>query len=112
MKDVASFFISLFQDLKLPVRWVAFISLLVFISAGVLGYEQLTGHFYLAKLERKVTLLKGLQTIADSGIDNHPELKTTYEKAASELSSFEVRTTASYIPSLEIGNTIALGKAI
>jgi hypothetical protein len=112
LKDIASFFVSLFQDLKLPIRWVAFISLLMFIILGALGFEQLTGHFYLSKLERKVALLKSLQTIADAGIDNHPELKTVYEKAASELLSFEVRTPASYIPSLQIGGPNTLGKAI
>jgi hypothetical protein len=112
LKDIASFFVSLFQGLKLPIRWVAFISLLVFIIVGALGFEQFTGYFYLSKLERKVDLLKDLQTIADAGIDNHPELRTIYEKAASELSSFEVRTPISYIPSLQIGDPNTLGKAI
>jgi hypothetical protein len=112
LKDLATFFVNLFQDLKLPVRWLAFISLLVLMIVGVLGFEQLTGNFYLSKLERKVALLKNLQSIADAGIDNHPELRVAYEKAVAELSAFEVRTPASYIPSLQVGNTTALGKAI
>jgi hypothetical protein len=112
LKDIASFFVSLFQDLKLPIRWVAFISLLVFLIVGILGFEQLTGQFYLSKLERKVALLKNLQAIADAGIEHHPELKATYEQAAAELSSFEVRTPGSYILSWQIGDTTVLGKAI
>ena len=112
MKDIASFFVNLFQGLKLPVRWIAIITMLIFIFAGVLGYEQLTGHFYLTKLERKITLLKELQSIANADINKHPELESIYEHATSELANFEIRPASSYIPSIKIGNPISLGKAI
>jgi hypothetical protein len=112
LKDIASFFISLFQELKLPARWVAIFSLVVFVLVGIFGYEQLTGHFYLTKLEIKVSLLKELQAIASEGTENHPELETIYEQIVSELSVFEVRTIASYMPTFEFTDTITLGKAI
>lgn len=112
MKDIASFFVGLFQELKLPVRWLALAFLLAVILAGVFGYEQLTGQFYLAKLERKITLLEELQTIADAGIYDHPELKSIYERASSELANFQVHPISSYVPSIKIGDPINIGKAI
>ena len=112
MKDIASFFVSLFQELKLPVRWLALAFLIAVILAGIFGYEQLTGNFYLAKLERKITLLKELQTIADAGVDKHPELESIYERTSSELANFEVRPASSYISSIKIGDPTNLGKAV
>jgi len=116
VKDIASFFVSLFQDLKLPVRWIALFSLLVIFFGGILSYEALTGHFYLTKLEKKITLLKELQTIADTGIEKHPDLKSIYARTSYELANFEVHSLSSYIPSvfsfIKIREPISIGKAV
>lgn len=70
----------------------------------------MTGRFYLTKLERKVALLRDLQTIAIEGTDGHPELAEIYEQAASELSSFDIHTPAPHAPAP--ADSVTLGKAI
>jgi hypothetical protein len=113
MKETASFFVGLFEGLKLPIRWVAIIFSIVLIIMGIWGYEKITGQFYLSKLEKKVQLLKELQAIADAGVQNNPELFPIYEKTVNEISKYDVRELSfSTFISINMGEPSVLGKAI
>lgn len=113
MEDIANLVASLFKDLKLPFRWLAVGSVILFIILGVLGFEYLTGHFYYQSLEKKISLLKELQLIANEGIDKNPELYPIYQSAAEELARCEVRNLAFLLPlSVSLGAPVVLGKAV
>lgn len=113
MNEIASFIVSLFQGLKLPFRWFAVVLSLSLLFGGIWGYERLTGHFYLSRLERKITLLEDLQSVANAAIENHPELQQIYTNTVEELDSFDVsQPFFPNLPSINLGDTTAIGKAI
>jgi hypothetical protein len=112
MKDIAAFIVSLFQDLKLPVKWLAIVVIILAVLFGILGYEKITGHFYLDKLERKMLLLKDLQAIADSGVENNKELWPIYESIVDDVYSYEItHRFIPHLPKLNFGDPVTMGKA-
>ena len=113
MKDIAAFIISLFQDLKLPVKWGAIILSGLVLVFGFMGYEKLTGHFYLSKLEKKVELLGDLQLLATAGIEDDKELFPIYKTIVGELSSFDIsQQYLTNLPRINFGDPVTVGKAI
>jgi len=113
MKEIAAFVVSLFEGLKMPFRWPAILSVIFLLIVSIWGYERLTSNFYLSKLERKVTLLKELQSIANSGIDNQPELKPIYSSTIGELEAIDIsQPLLPSLPSLNLGTTTSIWKAI
>jgi hypothetical protein len=90
MKEIASFFVSLFENLKLPAKWLVTIVTLILLATGFWGYERLSGHFYLSKLETKINLLRELQEITVIGFDSHPELEYIYNSSVDDLKNFQV----------------------
>jgi len=113
MKEIADFIVGLFKGLKLPLRWLAVIASLFLIVLVLLGYEYLTGHFYLNRLQKKIALLKELQFIANEGIDANDELVLIYQSAVDELAQYKVRPIAlPYLPSVSLGDPVTWGKAI
>jgi hypothetical protein len=113
MKDIANFIVSLFKGLKLSLRWLAIILTLLLITFGLLTYENFTGHFYFSKLEKKVTLVKELQLIANEGVDTNKDLFPIYESAVDELAQYNVRTLAfPHFSYVNFGDPVTSGKAI
>lgn len=113
MKDLATFIVSLFQDLKLPLRWLAMLAILLFAILGLWGYESLTGHLFYSQLEKKTALLKELQLIANDGIAQKPELYPIYLSAVAEVGKHETFNLSNFnIPSINIGDPVVMGKAI
>lgn len=113
MKDIASFIVSLFKGLKLPLRWLAIVLTVLLIVFTLLAYEHLTGHFYFNKLEKKVSLLKELQLIANEGVDANKDLLPIYESAVDELAQYQVRTLAfSHFAYVNFGDPVTWRKAI
>ena len=113
MKEVAEFIVTLFNSLRLPLRGLAILLCLVASVLGLVWYEHLTGHFYFARLERKIALLKELQDIASQGIETRHELYPIYESVVNELAEYEVRVAAiPWLPSVNLGDPVIWGKAI
>jgi hypothetical protein len=113
MKDIALFLVGLFEGMKIPQRWLIILLVLIIASLGLAGYERLTGAFAFNRLEREVDILLKLQTMADAGIINHPELKQVYERISNDLSSLESREFGiPSMPVINIKNPVTFGKAI
>lgn len=113
MKDLATFIVSLFQDLKLPLRWLAVVAILLFAVFGLWGYESLTGNFFYSQLEKKIALLRELQLMANDGIAQKPELYPIYLSIVSEIGHYKTFNLSSiHIPSVNIGDPVVMGKAI
>lgn len=115
MEKVLAFVASLFQELKLPVRWVAFITLILTLASGAWFAEYATKYVYFTKLERKILLLKELQQVANSGIQSNPELYPVYKDTANELAAVNLQTplfTGLSIFTLNDTVGVTVGKAI
>ncbi len=113
MKEIAAVVVSLFEGLRLPFRWAAILSVFLLLIGGIWGYERLTGNFYLSKLERKTALLKELQSIASSGIENQLQLQPIYASTLKELESVDVsEPLLSALPSLNLRTSTAVWKAV
>jgi len=113
MEDFAVIIAGLFQGLKSYIRWVIILVLMIVLIVGFWEYERLSGHFYLDRLEAKVTMLKDLQTISAQGFDDRPELYQAYMSAINELNDFEVLVPL--IPPITISSpreASIIGKAI
>ena len=113
MDKIAEFVIALFQGLRLPFRWVAVILIITFSVLILFGYERATGHFYFSRLEQKISLLKELQNLKSSGIEQNPELYTIYQDEVEELRVFDVNhSTAFELVSIKWTDTTTVGKAV
>ncbi len=114
MKEIiASIMASLFQELKLPLRWLAVVGFLLLIGLGILGYDRLTGQSYYGRLEKKISLIKELQSISNQGIDKNQELYQIYLGTVEELSHGDVfNLTLPYLQIQNFSDPIVILKAI
>ena len=60
MDKIAEFIASLFLGVKVSSKVGILIIILALLIFGFLQYERLSGHFYLTRLESKVSVLKDL----------------------------------------------------
>jgi hypothetical protein len=92
------------------------ISSVVLIISGLFVYEQITNTIYLTKLEKKVALLKELQSIAGAGIQNNSELYPIYLELVGELSTFNPTNPSDKPPSIAAdaprNDPVRTGKAV
>jgi hypothetical protein len=113
MNEIAGLVKIFFEELKGLQKWLAFLIVFGLFMISIQEYENLTGHFELGRAERKIALLKELQSMSDANIQSHPELKPIYQKIVSDLTSFE--SPKSILPSLVFVNlhdSVVFGKAI
>lgn len=90
MDKLAAFVVELFQGLKSSARWIAIIFTFIAIGVVFYGYERSTGQLYFSRLDRKITLLKELYELKNSGIEQYPELYAIYQDAVDELTEFKI----------------------
>ena len=88
MNEIAGIVSSLLRDLQLPYRWLVAIISLFLVIILVLVYENLTGTFYLGKIEKEIGLLTELQELSTKGIDKNKELSPTYTRLSNELANY------------------------
>lgn len=113
MDKIAEFVVSLFRDLKLPYRWGAIAVILTLVLLGVWGFENVTGQFYFSRLEKKITLLRELKELRDSGIVQDPELNQIYQDMVNDLESFSVdRPVTMSTGTINLSDPVTIGKAI
>lgn len=110
MEKILEAIASLFNQLDLPRKWFAILSTFLIAILGIILFEWATGYFYYRSLEKKVALLKELQTMANSGIITNTILYPVYESTAKELAVRQIRPAFSI--SLSFANPVILGKAI
>jgi len=108
MDKVASLLTGLFQDLNLRLRWILIFALACFAILSVLAFEYWTGNFYYSSLQKKVSLLKEMQVIANEGIASNTELYPVYKSTVEELARREVSPFA--FPA--VADPVTAGKAI
>jgi hypothetical protein len=113
MESVGNFIVGLFKDLRLSLRWIAFIFCIFLFVLAFYGYESVSGHFYLGKLQQKVSLLESLQNIRENGIVNEPDLLPIYNSTLDELNNYKIEElTFPFSSIFIIDNNNAFGKAI
>ena len=113
MENLAAFITGLYKDLKLPIKWIAIILSICILVLAFLGYEKLSGHFYLNKLEKKVELLGDLKNLSDTDIEDDKQLYPIYKSIINELSSYDVtQQYFQYFPWINFGNPVIVWKAI
>lgn len=110
-EGVGDLITTLFEGLNIRRRWLAIISFGVIIIFSLLSFEQMTGTIYYNNLQRKIELLKELNTLKSEGdISSNPELKTIYDSTVEELNLRPVRPFT--FPTTVITSSIPLWKTI
>jgi hypothetical protein len=113
MKEIASFVVNLLEGLRKPLRWIAVLLSILLLVVALALFEQLTGHFFFTRLERKVHLIRELQTISGDGLEPASDLYYMYQSALADLRSYEVGTSTLWLlPPLNLGDPVTWGKAV
>lgn len=108
MNEIVSFLRTLFEGLNSTRRRIAIVAVLIFVVVAAYGVEYFTGYVYYRSLERKVALLKDLQSLMKEGIDGNADLYPVYQLTVKELASRDVRPLAT--PAIAIVNTVEFWK--
>jgi hypothetical protein len=94
MKELLSILSGLFEGLNIRRRWVAVLFLVFLFLSALLAYDYRTGYSYYASLEKKVNLLKELQSLEKEGISSNPRLKQVYEETIEEVTRRKISPVA------------------
>jgi len=112
MQGIFDFIKSLMIDLDIRGRWLATLGLIVFIVFSILTVERFTHFNYYYNLSRRVELLSQLNSLAEEGIDQRPELYSIYKETVNELSQIKVLRLSLSIPNLAAIPAVQFYKAL
>jgi hypothetical protein len=87
MDKVVDLIKFLLADLGINMRRVFLIFLFILGLGLAYTFELVTGYNYYNSLDKKVHILQELQTIANKGVDKHPELYSIYIETVKEVSN-------------------------
>ena len=76
-------------NLRRLLQWM-FLAFIIVLAANF--SERMTGYFFFRSMEKKVSLLKDLQALDQSGINQNQELSAIYHQTIVELSDHKVET--------------------
>lgn len=94
VKDFPSSVISSLEALFLQFNfrrllfWIFVISLAI---TTIISVENTTGYAYFSRMERKVSILKDLNELAQDGITSNQELSPIYHDTVSELETYQIK---------------------
>lgn len=93
MKDIPSSILSSLEALFLQFNFRRLLFwVFIIVAAGSLLFatEGMIGYTFFFKMERKISLLKSLNELAQNGIANNSELSPIYHELVAELASYKV----------------------
>lgn len=82
---------ALFTEFNLR-RLFYWLSLPILAITGLIIWETFTDSFFLARMERRLSLLRELHSLAKDGITQNSELAPSYQEMARQLAEYKVRS--------------------
>jgi hypothetical protein len=79
---------ELLEDIR--PKWLFLILFIFFVLIGLFGFEYFTGYSYYDNLEKKISLLKELNALANDGISTNSDLQEAYQQTILELTKRKV----------------------
>jgi len=91
MKEILNSLEALF--LQFNFRRLFFWLFIIGLASAILfTWESLTGYFFFTSVERKITLLKELNSLAKDGISQDSELSPIYNEIVAELTTYKIHS--------------------
>ncbi len=80
-----------------PRRLLAWLFFLAFVVIIIFMIEDLSGFIFFAAMEKKISLLKELNSLAQAGGTQDPNLKPLFQELLSQIASYKIQPLSSLI---------------